>query len=72
MIWVSEMQNGKPTGVLDGYPTLEKAKEVIDLKRHWRDTSSIYVAFKEGNYDWNILEEITDEGHGSKEYKMVY
>jgi hypothetical protein len=72
MIWVSEMKDGKPTGRLYGYSTMEEAKRNIDFKRQWRDKSPQYKAFKEGNYDWNILEEIGDEGHGSKEYKVHY
>ena len=66
------MRDGKPTGVLDGYTTLDEAKRAIDLKRKWRDASPQYRAFREGKYDWNILEEISDEGHGFIEFKVIY
>jgi hypothetical protein len=68
VIWVSEMKDGKPTGRSDGYSTLELAKEMVDLKREWRDREPQYRAFKDGNYDWNILEFIGDSG----DFKVVY
>ncbi len=68
MIWVSEMKDGKPTGWINGYPTEGFAKHMIDCKRQWRDKSPQYKAFKEGNYDWNILEFIDDSG----DFKVVY
>ncbi len=68
MIWVSEMKDNKPTGRMDGYATLEEAKFHINAKRQWRDGSPQDSAFKEGNYDWNILEFIGDSG----DFKVAY
>jgi hypothetical protein len=45
------MKSGKPTGKLDGYSTIELAKEMIDTKREWRDNSPQYKAFRDGDYD---------------------
>lgn len=67
--WIHEFKQGKMTGsATGGYETLAEACEKIDQKRDSRDHSPQYIAFKEGGYDWHVVEFDGDAG----DYEILY
>lgn len=55
MIWVHETKNEILTGKMDGFATQSGAQYYIDLMRHSRDNSPQWSAYREGNYDWHLV-----------------
>ena len=68
MTHVHVFKEGKMTGEMRGYQDLSEAQIWIDAYRSSRDNDPVWIHFKNGNYEWHVVNFLNEEG----DYEIVY